>query len=332
MVPALKTNSHRPSWGDDARRPGSPVSIDRFYIAIPPPTRLRPSTRPWRRGSTSLDARRLHLDEPAPGHPPGRDRPRPRPADAHSDERERHPRRRRRGRRDLGRGSSSRRAPTSSPILLQVGTTGSSADHSQAPTALFDVHCRIGGADAGTAAICVTDRTATTCSSTTVALAGRPRRGAVVDREYEQQRAHRERHDVTAYGLFVEHHQQYQTLWNGNGGAVYFYQSELPYDPPNQARLEESAGRERVCLVQGRRRRHDPSRREGLGVYASSTTPSQAANAIETPSRVPGSSMHHMVTVSFAAGAIDNIINGTGGTVAQGGTWWRKRRTDRRVK
>ena len=41
--------------------------------------------------------------------------------------------------------------------------------------------------------------------------------------------------DVTLYGLFVEHCQEYQTLWNGNGGRTYFYQSELPYDPPSQA-------------------------------------------------------------------------------------------------
>ena len=27
--------------------------------------------------------------------------------------------------------------------------------------------------------------------------------------------------DVTIYGLFNEHHNGYQTLWNGNGGRVY---------------------------------------------------------------------------------------------------------------
>ena len=41
--------------------------------------------------------------------------------------------------------------------------------------------------------------------------------------------------DVTLYGLFVEHCQGYQTVWNGNGGRDYFYQSEMPYDPPSQA-------------------------------------------------------------------------------------------------
>ena len=41
--------------------------------------------------------------------------------------------------------------------------------------------------------------------------------------------------NVTLYGLFNEHHNQYQTLWNGNGGRVYFYQSEIAYDVPSQA-------------------------------------------------------------------------------------------------
>ena len=39
---------------------------------------------------------------------------------------------------------------------------------------------------------------------------------------------------VTIYGLFCEHHEKFQTAWNGNWGRVYFYQSELPYDAPSQ--------------------------------------------------------------------------------------------------
>jgi hypothetical protein len=37
--------------------------------------------------------------------------------------------------------------------------------------------------------------------------------------------------NVTIYGRFVEHHQEFQVLWNGNAGRTYFYQSEIPYDP-----------------------------------------------------------------------------------------------------
>ncbi len=40
--------------------------------------------------------------------------------------------------------------------------------------------------------------------------------------------------DVTATGLFVEHFQEYNTIWNGERGEVYLYQNELPYDPPTQ--------------------------------------------------------------------------------------------------
>lgn len=41
--------------------------------------------------------------------------------------------------------------------------------------------------------------------------------------------------DVTVMGLFVEHFQEYNTIWNGERGQVYLYQNELPYDPPSQA-------------------------------------------------------------------------------------------------
>ena len=49
--------------------------------------------------------------------------------------------------------------------------------------------------------------------------------------------------DVTAYGLFVEHFEKYQTLWNGNGGTTFFYQSELPYDVPHQGSWLAPTGR-----------------------------------------------------------------------------------------
>jgi len=36
--------------------------------------------------------------------------------------------------------------------------------------------------------------------------------------------------NVIMYGLAVEHTLEDMTVWNGNDGQVYFYQSELPYD------------------------------------------------------------------------------------------------------
>ena len=98
---------------------------------------------------------------------------------------------------------------------------------------------------------------------------------------------------VTAYGLFVEHFQEYQTLWNGNGGTVYFYQSEMPYDPPDQASWS-ARRRERICVVQGGRRRHD-ARRAGARRLLRLRQLVAADNAIETPTAA-GVSMQHMVT------------------------------------
>jgi len=40
--------------------------------------------------------------------------------------------------------------------------------------------------------------------------------------------------DVTATGLFVEHFQEDNLVWNGERGRVFFFQNELPYDPPSQ--------------------------------------------------------------------------------------------------
>ena len=41
--------------------------------------------------------------------------------------------------------------------------------------------------------------------------------------------------NVTAYGLFVEHYQKNEVIWNGQGGTDIFFQNEMPYDPPSQA-------------------------------------------------------------------------------------------------
>jgi hypothetical protein len=53
----------------------------------------------------------------------------------------------------------------------------------------------------------------------------------------------------------------------------------------------------------------------GLGVYSVFHNAVSAEYAIETPTAA-GVSMHHMVTVSLAAGSVAHIINDTGGPVS----------------
>ena len=126
---------------------------------------------------------------------------------------------------------------TASPSLLEVGTSTSSVSHSTDPICLYDICSRVGGETAGTTTTCVTINAndvlgdnlwlwrADHGAGSSPAWTGNPSNSGLVVNG----------NNVTIYGLFVEHHEQYQTLWNGNGGRVYFYQSELPYDAPSQS-------------------------------------------------------------------------------------------------
>jgi hypothetical protein len=126
---------------------------------------------------------------------------------------------------------------TNSSVLVQIGPSGSSASHASDPTVLSDVFASIGGATVGKATETLQVNSSNvigddlwlwradhgnngTVGWTTNTAAN----GLVVNGA-----------NVTMYGLAVEHYQAVQTQWNGNGGADYFYQSEMPYDPPNES-------------------------------------------------------------------------------------------------
>ena len=128
---------------------------------------------------------------------------------------------------------------------------------------------------------------------------------------------------VTIYGLFSEHHEQYQTLWNGNWGRLYFYQSELPYDPPSQSAWSEAAGVNGYASykVADSVTSHQAY---GLGVYAVfiNSTNISCDNAIETPTNAPQVNVHDMMDVYIGGNisgsgtsVINHIINGIGATV-----------------
>jgi len=119
--------------------------------------------------------------------------------------------------------------------------------------------------------------------------------------------------NVTVYGLFVEHHQQFQVLWNGNGGRTYFYQSEIPYDPPNQASYTSAPGVDGWASykVADSVTTHEAW---GLGIYSVFRHPDVVlTRAIEAP-KTPGVKFHHMITVALDnLGAIENVIDDAGG-------------------
>ena len=208
---------------------------------------------------------------------------------------------------------------SNSPNLLQIGDVNvSSVDHSANPTALFDISCRVGGA-------------APTAETTSCVVINS--KNVIIDNAWIWRADHGvdptgwtinpatnglivNSDNVTAYGLFVEHFEGFQTLWNGNGGSVFFYQSECPYDVPSQAQWTQNGENGYPSYkVSNSVTSHNGW---GIGVYCFFTNAVQLDNAIETPTRA-GITMSHLVTVFLgtanAASSINHIINGTGAAV-----------------
>lgn len=204
---------------------------------------------------------------------------------------------------------------TNSATLVQIGPSGSTATHASDPTQLSDVFVRIGGATVGKATNSLVINSANTIiDHTWIWRADHGNSGTVgwttntADTGLIVNGA-----NVTAYGLFVEHFQKTQVVWNGNGGRTYFFQNEMPYDPPNQASWMNGSGKGYPAYkVAANVTSHEAW---GLGSYCyfSSNSSVVADHAFEVPS-VSAVKFHDMVTVSLGGvGTISHIINSTGG-------------------
>ncbi|MBN9523587.1 recombinase family protein, partial [bacterium] len=107
--------------------------------------------------------------------------------------------------------------------------------------------------------------------------------------------------DVTMAGLFVEHFRRYNTLWNGERGRTWFYQNELPYDPPSQAAY--MAGKTRGWAAYKVVDRVTDHQAIGMGIYANFTAdPSIVVeHAVEAPKK-PGVRFANITTISLGGG------------------------------
>ncbi len=209
---------------------------------------------------------------------------------------------------------------TNSPALLQVGSGHARSDNEATdPSVLSDVFFRIGGATPGKAT------TALVVNSNNVILddiwswradhgngvgwtSNTADTGVIVNGD-----------NVTAYGLFVEHYQKFNVIWNGNGGTDIFFQNELPYDVPSQAAWMEAPGvdgyaafkvSDSVTSFHGFGMGSYSFFNRGLNIYA--------ANAFEVPATLPAGSVHDLLTIFLdkvhGMGGILNVINGIGGS------------------
>jgi len=201
---------------------------------------------------------------------------------------------------------------TRSPVLVQIGQQGSHARHAKNPISLHDVFFRVGGAGVGRAGIDLEINSNDTIVDHTWIWRADHGSGVGWSLNTNENGLVVNGDNVIAYGLFVEHEQQFQVLWNGNGGRTYFYQSEIPYDPPDQASYASAPGVNGWASykVAGKVTSHEAW---GLGIYSVFRHPDVVlSHAIETP-RAPGIRFHHMITVALRnLGAIDHVIDDVG--------------------
>jgi hypothetical protein len=207
-----------------------------------------------------------------------------------------------------------------SPALMEIGLglfgLGGLIPHGNDPPLVSDVFFRIGGATAGKAT------TSLQVNSSDVILddvwAWRADHGNgvgwTVNTADHGLVVNGDR--VTATGLFVEHYQKEQVLWNGSGGETIFYQSELPYDPPSQsAWLDGSANGYPSYVVSNNVATHQAF---GLGIYSFFEEGINIIedNAMTVPAK-PGVTVDAVGSVFLnGSGQITHVINGVGGTVS----------------
>jgi hypothetical protein len=203
-----------------------------------------------------------------------------------------------------------------SEVLLRVGGGHGNGAGSN-PTALQDVFFRIGGPHIGKAT------TSLIVDGDNVILddiwAWRADHGSGVG--WTQNTADTgvivNGNNVTATGLFVEHYQKTEVIWNGENGRTIFFQNELPYDVPSQdAWMNGKSKGFPAYKVSDNVKSHEAW---GLGSYSffNQGIDIFADNAFEVPSS-PGIKMHDMLTIFLdpanGKGGINNVINGVGGS------------------
>ncbi|MGB7264413.1 MAG: coagulation factor 5/8 type domain-containing protein [Terracidiphilus sp.] len=206
--------------------------------------------------------------------------------------------------------------PQESPALVEIGPKGSRANHALNPISLHDVFFRVGGAGVGRTKVNLRVNADDTIIDHTWIWRADHGSGVGWNLNTSDNGLVVNGNRVTAYGLFVEHHQQYQVLWNGEAGRTYFYQSEIPYDPPDQAAYSSGKG---VNGWASYKVADDVKTHEawGLGIYSVFRHPNVVlTRAIEVP-HTPGVRLHHMITVALDnLGEISNVIDDAGGPTA----------------
>jgi hypothetical protein len=208
--------------------------------------------------------------------------------------------------------------PVNSPALLQVGLPGRGWSDPADPTLVQDVFFRVGGATAGQAGNSLVVNSSQVILDDIWAWRADHGNGVGWTDNVGNTGVTVNGDDVMAYGLFVEHYQKAEVIWNGRDGTDIFFQNEMPYDPPSQAAWMENPATDGYPAFLVTSHAADFSG-YGMGSYSffNQGVPIFATNAFEADNP-PGLALHDMLTIFLNAnggsGGIDHVVNGTGGS------------------
>jgi hypothetical protein len=204
-----------------------------------------------------------------------------------------------------------------SETLLRVGEQGSGKSHKKNPAFLYDIFFRVGGPGEGSASSCMVINSNNVYADHLWLWRADHGNGVGWNKNRCANGLIVNGSDVTIYGLFNEHFQEYQTLWNGNNGRVYFYQSEMPYDPPTaDAWTHDGVNGYASYKVSDQVKNHEAW---GIGIYnVFYNAPVIVDNAIETPVNLENK-IHHKIIYWLNGNKesiVKSIINGKGGSIS----------------
>jgi len=203
---------------------------------------------------------------------------------------------------------------TNSSALLTVGPAGSSASHASDPISVQDVFFRIGGDIAGKAtASLVVNANDTIVDDIWAWRADHGNAGTVgwtVNTADNGMVVNG--NNVEATGLFVEHYQKTEVVWNGQNGKIIFFQNEMPYDPPNQAAWMNGSSNGYPAIAVASNVTSFGAWGLGSYCYFNVNPAVNSAMAFQSPTTA-GVAWHDLLTISLGnVGSITHVINTTG--------------------
>jgi hypothetical protein len=234
-IPALRTNSEGITWHGRRQRREQSIPLDKFYIAHPERHR-RHHQRPTRRRQSISSSRpeSTTLTEPIRVTHPNTSRHGPRLRYAPSHQRHRrhhHCRRRRHHPRRPAHSMQARELAGSGANWLPKAVTPS---HAKNPISLHDVFFRVGGAGPGSAGVNLeVNSNDTIIDHTWIWRADHGIRRRL-DHQPQRQRPRRQRQQRHRLRPLRRAPPAISSPVERQRGRTYFYQSEIPYDPPDQ--------------------------------------------------------------------------------------------------